>query len=91
MESLRSKAIKLGATDLKQSERKNKKYAVMYNNKWIHFGHPDYEDYTIHKDPERRKRYRARASKIKNKDGQLTYKLKTSSEEGGTPFFLEIK
>lgn len=31
----------------------------------VSFGNPDYEDYTIHKDPERKRRYLARATKIK--------------------------
>ena len=78
MNNLRSKAISLGASDLQQSNRQYKKYAVMYNDKWIHFGDSRYEDFTIHKDVERRQAYRARASKIKNIQGQLTYKLKSA-------------
>jgi hypothetical protein len=31
----------------------------------VSFGNPNYEDYTIHKDPERKRRYLARATKIK--------------------------
>jgi len=45
--------------------------------KKIGFGHKDYDDWrsgTATK--EQRKSYRARASGIKNKQGQLTYKLK---------------
>ena len=33
-----------------------------------------HEDFLQHQDPERRLRYRKRASKIKNKYGKLTYK-----------------
>ncbi len=40
----------------------------------IHFGHKDYQDFTEHKDKERRKRYLARAKGIKNKQGKLTFK-----------------
>jgi hypothetical protein len=41
-------------------------------DKLVHFGHPDYKDYTQHKDKERRKNYIARASFIKDGDGKLT-------------------
>ena len=44
--------------------------------KIIHFGHRDYEDFTEHRDEKRRKSYLARAKGIKNKQGQLTWKLK---------------
>lgn len=35
------------------------------NNKWIHFGQMGYEDYTKHRDENRRMNYLNRASKIK--------------------------
>jgi hypothetical protein len=79
MEKLKKKAISLGATDLQPSKRKYKKYVVVYNNKKIHFGDNRYDDYTLHDDNERRKRYRLRASKIKDKDGNYTYKDKTKA------------
>lgn len=53
--------------------------------KLIHFGHRDYQHFfdkgghykhLNHNDKERRARYQARARGIKNKQGQLTYKLK---------------
>ena len=31
--------------EFKQSTRKNKKYMVKYNGKWIHFGDTRYEHY----------------------------------------------
>jgi len=77
MESLRRKAIRLGATDLKQSTRAGKKWMVKYNDKWIHFGAKGYSDYTQHKDEKRRAHYRARHSTIKLKDGRLAYKVKS--------------
>lgn len=40
--------------------------------KVVKFGHRDYQDFTQHADPERRRRYLARASKIRNKKGKLT-------------------
>lgn len=42
---------------IKVSPIKGKKYRVVYNGKTIDFGDSNYEDYTIHKDPVRRKRY----------------------------------
>lgn len=41
--------------------------------KKIHFGNPKYEDYLIHHDEERRKKYLARAKKITNKQKVLTW------------------
>jgi len=61
------------------SSRKNKKYMVNYRGTPVHFGDSRYEDFLDHKDNERRHRYRQRASKIVNKLGQLTYKIR------GTP------
>lgn len=75
---VKNKAMSHGATDVGISKNKNKKYYVVYNGKKIHFGHPDYKDYLDHKDNDRRDKYKARASKIKNKQGQYTYKLKSS-------------
>ena len=75
--NLKQKALKLGATTFGRSNRKYKKYYVIYKNKKI-LGDNRYEDFTMHKDIARRRRYRARASKIKDKQGRLTYKLKSS-------------
>ena len=82
MEALRKRAIRLGATDLRKSKKKGKKWDVIYKGKVISFGNSKYQDYTIHKDKERRDRYRKRHSKIKLKDGRLSYKVK------GTPAFF---
>lgn len=82
MEKLREKAIALGATDLRKSTKKNKKWDVLYKGKWISFGAKGMSDFTIHKDKARRDRYRARHSKIKLKDGRLAYKVK------GTPSYF---
>ena len=68
------KAKKLGAESLDYSTHKNKKYvATLPSGKRIHFGSSQYADYLTHKDKERRDRYLARAKKIKNKQGELTY------------------
>jgi hypothetical protein len=56
-------------SNLKISTRKNKKYMIYdyYNNRWVHFGQmdPPMEDFTKHKDNERRMRYLKRAMNIK--------------------------
>ena len=69
-----------GAESLDYSPRKNNKYMVkLPDGKKVHFGSPKYEDYTIHKDKERRDKYLSRAMKIKNKQGELTYNNPESS------------
>ena len=71
---LTKKAQKLGAESLDYSKRKNNKYVVTLPiGKKIDFGSPSYPDYLIHKDEDRKDRYVARAKKIKNRSGQLTY------------------
>ena len=73
-EELVKKAKELGAESLGYSTRKNNKYMVQLpDGKKIHFGSPKYEDFLGHKDENRRNKYRARAMKIKNKKGDLTY------------------
>ena len=76
---LQKKAKKLGASSLDYSKRKNNKYMVEYDNKKIHFGSVNTEDFIIHKEPDRRDKYLTKAMKISNKDGQLTYQLPTYS------------
>lgn len=71
--------------DLEISTRKNKKFVITVNGKRIHFGDTRYEHYSNHKlpkifkdtypvhhDNERRERYLARATKIRDKYGNLT-------------------
>ena len=77
---LTNQAKKLGAQSLDYSTRKNNKYmATLSSGKKVHFGSLDCPDYLIHKDKERRDRYLARATKIKNKQGELTYTNPESS------------
>ena len=76
---LQNKAKEMGASNLTLSPLKYKKYRVNFERKDIDFGDNRDEDFTIHKDLERRKRYRARASRIKHKVGKLTYLDKSSS------------
>jgi hypothetical protein len=48
------------------STRKQKKYMIKdNNNKFIHFGQLGYEDFTKHKDEDRRQRYLKRTENIK--------------------------
>lgn len=71
---LANKALKLGAKSVDYSDRKNSKYVVtLEDGKKVHFGSTKYEDYLIHHDEERKKKYLARAKKIKNKQGELTW------------------
>ena len=58
-----------------KSNKPNKKFYVIYNDNKIYFGAPNYEHYTEgHLDIDRKKRYLTRATKIKDKYGDYTYK-----------------
>mgnify|MGYP006281228157 CR=1 FL=1 len=61
-----------GGRKVYYSTRFNKKLMVKVNGKWIHFGHPAYEDYTDHGDKDRRWNYLRRSAHIRNKQGTLT-------------------
>ena len=73
---LKHRAINVyGARDLNYSNRKKYIYMVtLKNGNKIHLGDRRYQDYLSHQDWKRRIQYRKRASKIKNKDGELTYR-----------------
>ena len=74
MQNLPKKAFKLGATSLDYSNRKNSTYfVILKDGKKVHFGNPNQEDYLLHEDGERRKKFHAWAKKIKNKAGALTW------------------
>lgn len=57
---------------IKRSTRDGKKWMAIFENretgrtKTTHFGAVGYEDYTMHKDPERKKRYITRHKKNEN-------------------------
>ena len=60
------------------SWRKDKKWAAIFDDhSTVHFGAKNYEDYTIHKDPERKKKYIQRHQK--NEDWTNPYKAGTLS------------
>jgi hypothetical protein len=66
---VRHKALKIYKTsDVKPSTRKYKKYMIRNNEgKYIHFGDIRYEDYTHHKDKQRRDNYLKRAVNMHGK------------------------
>ena len=78
LRKLRKKAKTLGADYLDYSRGKYYKYVVEYNNKKIHFGSINTDDYINHHDHKQREKYLNKVKKIRNKDGKLTYKLPTS-------------
>ena len=91
-DKLIDKAKDLGAISLDYSSRKNNKYMVkLPGGKKVHFGSPKYEDYTIHKDKERRDKYLSRATKIKNKQGELTHNNPESSNYWSTKLLWSKK
>ena len=59
---------KSDGSQLKQSNRKGKKWMVLdvNTNKWVHFGAMNYQDYTVHKDENRRKKYWSRMGRFQN-------------------------
>ena len=78
VEQIKDKAFSLGATAVGYSKRAGKKYYVEYDGKIIHFGSDVGQSFLDHKDETIRKAWRARFEKIKNKEGQYVYKLKSS-------------
>ncbi len=70
IQRLQKKALTLGATDFGRSKAKGKKYYVIYNGRRINFGAKGYDDFTTHKDVTRVRKYWARHSKIKDKQGR---------------------
>lgn len=53
-----AKKYKIPVVSIKLSPLKNKKYMIeLKDGRIIHYGHPSYEDFLIHKDPERRARF----------------------------------
>ena len=82
------KHVKVGKYTYEKSTKKGKKLMVKVNNKTIHFGDSSMQHFKDktglwkskdHGDKERRKNYRKRASGIKNKKGELTFKLPSSA------------
>ena len=78
VDKLRKKAEEQGATDFGLSKVKNKRFYVVYNDKTINFGAKDGKTFIDHEDEKKLHAWRARHSKIYNKNG-LAYKDKTSA------------
>ena len=76
-QKIKKRALFRGASNFGISTKSNKKYYVVYENKEIHFGDINYEDYTIHKNKRRRTNYKLRHKKITLKSGKYAYKDKT--------------
>lgn len=67
---MKSKTIGNIKVEYEESTRKDKKFMTKDpDGKIVHFGARGYEDFTQHKDLERRENYRKRHSKILLKDG----------------------
>lgn len=49
--------VKMKTVVVSKSNRPNKKFKAEINGKVVHFGAKGYQDYTMHKDPERKSRY----------------------------------
>jgi hypothetical protein len=79
VDKLRNLAFDYGATDFGISKAKNKRFYVIYNDHIINFGSKDGLAYIDHEDDKKLHAWRARHSKIYNKNG-LAYKDKSSPE-----------
>lgn len=77
---LYDKSIHYGATNFGISNRKNKRFYVVYNGKYIHFGSKNGTTYYDKQDDTMKKNWKARHSKIVNKLGVPFYTIKTSPE-----------
>jgi uncharacterized protein YijF (DUF1287 family) len=75
-ETLREKALKLGATEFGTSKAKNKRFYVIYKNKIINFGLKGGDTFIDHRDADKRSAWIARHTKIKLKDNSFAYKNK---------------
>ena len=58
------KAFNLGAIDFGESSRKDKRFYVVYNNKYIHFGSRNGQTFYDHQDEVKRDNWYKRHSKI---------------------------
>ena len=77
-EQLEKKAFKLGASQFGISNRLNKRFYVIYNNKTIHFGSKTGKTFIDHRNNELRKNWIARHSKIQNYNGEYVITIKDS-------------
>lgn len=73
LRKVNAKARALGYGPVRRSPRRTKKFVVEVGGRDVHFGHPAYEDFLDHRDPERRRRYLRRAKAIRDAAGRLTW------------------
>ena len=59
-EIVAQKAQQLGLNPVHESSRKDKKYMVFNNERMVHFGSSQYEDFTKHNNLDRLSRFRKR-------------------------------
>lgn len=78
--NLYNKALSLGASDFGISNRKDKRFYVVFNGKPIHFGSKTGNTYIDHHDEKIRNAWKARHSRIINAYGIPFYKIKSSPE-----------
>jgi hypothetical protein len=64
---MEQKARRLGASEFGLSDRKDKRFYIVYDNKIIHFGLKNGDTFIDHHDRIKRANWRKRHSKIKNK------------------------
>ena len=83
---MEQKARRLGASEFGLSDRKDKRFYVVYDNKIIHFGLKHGHTFIDHHDKIKRDNWRKRHSKIKNKKGEYVYLLKSSPSFWSTCF-----
>ena len=76
MDTLKAKAIKLGATDFGTSTVQSKRFYVVYDKKKINFGLKGGSTFIDHRNNIKKAAWIARHSKIKLSDGSLAYKNK---------------
>ena len=84
LNAVRARADQLGIayTRLVRSHLKNKRFSItLPDDTTIHFGHPSMQNFLVHKDPERRERFRKRWQGLPHlindprKSGYYSYRL----------------
>lgn len=76
---LEKKAKKLGASEFGVSDKKEKRFYVIYQNKKINFGSRTGSTYIDHRNKIKRDAWIARHSKVRNKRGEYVINDPTSA------------
>lgn len=81
MDTLEQRALSIdGVSAFGKSKAKDKRFYVIYNGNRINFGSQTNNTFIDHGDTKKRDAWRARHSKIKLKNGEFAYKVKTQPE-----------